>query len=84
MESLVLTNLVNIYVIKEYLPRHPKLIAQLEMLQYLHLLFLFLRSISYGMINTKHYMANYGLIQIGYLYKMMVNQCTHLPLVNGL
>ena len=39
---------------------------------------------SYGMKNKNPFMANYGLILIGYLYKLMANLCILLQLANGL
>ena len=43
-----------------------------------------LKDIVYGIKNKNRYMANYGRIQIGYLYKLMANLCTLQQLANGL
>ena len=59
----------------------PKQKVPLERLQYPNLLFLYLRNINYGMKNKNPFMANYGLILIGYLYKLMA---ILLQLANGL
>lgn len=43
-----------------------------------------LEELSYGMKSKNRYMANYGRILIGYLYKLMANLCILLLLANGL
>ena len=43
-----------------------------------------LEEYKYGMKNKNRYMANYGLILIGYLYKLTANLCILLLLANGL
>lgn len=77
-------SIASIYQIWEYLQKSLKRKAPLERLQYPNLSFLCLRNISYGMKIKNCYMANYGRILIGYLYKLMANQCILLLLANGL
>ena len=43
-----------------------------------------LEEYSYGMKSKNRFTANYGLILVGYLYKLMANQCILLQLANGL
>lgn len=43
-----------------------------------------LEEYKYGMKSKNRFTANYGLILIGYLYKLMANLCILLQLANGL
>ena len=84
MELLILINLVNTYLKKEYSQNLLKLKVLLEMLQYLILLFLYLKNINYGMKNKNRFVVTSGTNQTGYLFKIMESQFIHLQLVNGL
>jgi len=76
--------LVSIYQIWEFLQKFQKQKVPLEKLQYPNLSFLYLENINYGMKSKNRFTANYGLILIGYLYKLMASLCIHQQSVNGL
>ena len=74
------TEIVNINRSSQYLAnkgvftKTPKVLS--EKLQFRISLFLCLSNIiSYGMMSPNRSMVNYGLILIGYLYKLMANLC---------